>query len=89
MSDRVHANPDDLRRLQKAVDAAQQEINEALKKLQQALNNADWHDSARDAFENQLKSASSSVKVTTTKLAELTPILSRHIRALQDFLQRH
>ncbi len=34
MSQSVHANPEDLRRLQKAVDTAQAEVSDALKKLQ-------------------------------------------------------
>lgn len=82
----VHANLEDLKRLQKAVDTAEQEVDQALKKLRRALDRADWKDKNRQDFEGKLQAASSSVKTTVRQLAELKPILSREISALQTYL---
>jgi len=88
MSGGVHANPDDLRRLQKAVDAAEQEVTQALRKLQRALQSADWKDAARTNFEQQLNQATSSVRQTTQRLSALKPILAKEIAALDQYLRR-
>ena len=88
MAESVHANLEDLRRLQKAVDTAEQEVMDALKKVQRALDRADWRDSARQDFESKLKTATSSVRQTTQRLTELKPILTKELQALQDYLRR-
>ena len=88
MADVVHANPEHLQRLQRAIEQARREIEEALKKLQRALDQADWKDPRRDEFETKMKEASSTVSRTTSKLDELRPILSREIDALNRYLQR-
>ena len=88
MSDAVHANLEDLRRLQKAGDVAVQEVNDSLKKLQRTVERADWTDSASRNFDTQLNSATASVRQTTQRLSELKPILNRDIQALQEYLRR-
>jgi uncharacterized phage infection (PIP) family protein YhgE len=88
MSDAVHANLEDLRRLQKAVDVAVQEVNDSLKKLQRTVARADWTDSASRSFDTQLNAATASVRQTTQRLSELKPILNREIQALQEYLRR-
>lgn len=88
MADSVHANLDDLRRIQKAVDSAMVEVDQALKKVAREVDRADWKDANRRDFEEKLKAATSAVKQTTERMAELKPILSREIQALQTYLQR-
>jgi peptidoglycan hydrolase CwlO-like protein len=88
VSQSVHANPEDLRRLQKAVDTAQAEVSDALKKLQRAFASADWKDAARNDFEAKLNSATASVRQTTQRLDELKPVLAKEVSALQSYLGR-
>lgn len=88
MSQPVHANPEDLRRLQKAVDTAQVEVNDALKKLKRVFASADWKDAARSDFEGKLNGAMASVRQTTQRLDELKPVLTKEIGALQSYLGR-
>lgn len=88
MTDSVHANLDDLKRLKRAVDVASQDVNDALKKLQKSLDRADWRDSARRSFEDKLNSAMTSVRQTTTRLSELQPILNKEIQALEQYLRQ-
>lgn len=88
MADTVHANLDHLERLKRAIGESEKEVQEALKKLQRTLDQTDWHDSARTAFEAQLKNATSSVGQTTQKINALTPILTKEIDALKRFLGR-
>jgi ABC-type transporter Mla subunit MlaD len=88
MADTVHANLDHLDRLKRAIGDSEKEIQEALKKLQRTLDQTDWRDSQRTAFEAQLKQAASSVGQTTKKIEELNPILQREIDALKKYLGR-
>lgn len=87
MADNVHANLDDLRRLRKAVDQTQKDIQDALKKLSGALNSADWKDRARQDFESRLQTAQGSARAIDAKLNELKPILDRKVRDLENFLR--
>lgn len=84
----VHANLDDLRRLQRSVGNAQRDIETAIKTLQRQLNSTDWNDSARRDFESKLKEAVSAVRQTNTRIAELNPILNKKISVLSQFLGR-
>lgn len=84
----VHANLDDLRRLQRSVANAQRDIETAIKTLQRQLNSTDWNDSARRDFESKLKEAVSAVRQTNTRIAELNPILNKKISVLSQFLGR-
>jgi uncharacterized protein YukE len=87
MSGQVHANPDDLKRLQKDVSKCVEEINTALKSLHRSLDRADWKDQARTSFEQKLKEATSNASRTGDKLNELQPILTKKISELQQYLR--
>ena len=83
----VHANPDDLKRLQKDVNKCVEQIQTALKDLNRSLDRADWRDQARTAFEGTLKEATSNASRTADRLKDLQPILTRHLSALQQYLR--
>lgn len=87
MTGQVHANLEHLKQLQRAVGTAEEEIGEAIRKLNRALDRTDWHDSARADFESKLSAAGSSVKRTTEQIVELKPILRREIAALEQYLR--
>jgi DNA repair ATPase RecN len=83
----AHANPDDLKRLQRSVTEAQDAIEQALGKLKSALNRADWNDPARRNFEERLNEASASVRQAKDQLGEqLSPLLARKISELATYL---
>jgi hypothetical protein len=88
MANTAHANLDDLRRLQRAVQRAQEDIDQAMKVLQKELNRADWNDSVRRDFESKLQEAAGAVRQTNTRLGELSPILNRHVNKLGSYLGR-
>lgn len=88
MADTVHADLAQLERLKRAIGESEKEIQEALKKLKRTLDQTDWRDSARAAFEAQLTTATSSVGQTTQKIRDLTPILQKEIDALKKYLGR-
>lgn len=50
-ADRVHASPDDVRRLAVAVTKYQASVTAAGRQVQSALNIANWHDAQKDQFE--------------------------------------
>jgi predicted RNA binding protein with dsRBD fold (UPF0201 family) len=87
VSGEVHANLEDLRRLQKAVDTAENEVTDAIRKLHRVLQQTDWKDSARRNFEEQLTQATSSVRQTTQRMSALKPILTKEISHLETYLR--
>jgi len=54
-SDMVNVKPEDLKRLEKALERYQQAVKDAGKQVQNELNRVQWHDRQRDAFEARLK----------------------------------
>lgn len=88
MADAVHADLAHLERLKRAIGESEKEVQEALKKLQRALDQTDWRDSARTAFEAKLKDATASVGQTTQKIRDLNPVLQKEIDALKKYLGR-
>ena len=54
-SDMVNVNPEDLKRLEKALERYQQAVKDAGKQVQKELDRVRWHDRQRDAFEAKLK----------------------------------
>ena len=87
MNGQAHANLEDLKRLQKEVTTCVDEIGQALKKLQRALDRADWRDQARTSFEQKLKEATSNASRTAERLNELQPILTKKTAELQQYLR--
>jgi hypothetical protein len=83
----IHADRDDLKRLQRSVTTAQEEIDQAVKKLTKALQSADWDDQARRTFESKLNEAVRGVQQTKQRLGELNPILTRKIAELDAYLR--
>jgi soluble cytochrome b562 len=55
MSDAVHADPADVRRLAKAMEQYQQRVNEASKQARQAINHANWKDKQKQQFESRFR----------------------------------
>jgi chromosome segregation ATPase len=51
MADLVNASPNDIRKLAGALSAYKQEVGAASKRVQGALNAANWHDPQKDKFE--------------------------------------
>ena len=87
MTGRVHANPEDLRRLRRAIDEAQRQINDAVRKMNSALARADWEDSARRNFEQQFAATTSTLKRFDAAANQLKPVLDRKARELEAFLR--
>ena len=87
MGGRVHANPEDLKKLRRSIDEAQREINEAVRKMTSALAAADWQDSARQDFERKLHETASTVKRFDQSANVLKPILDRKVRELEAYLR--
>jgi DNA repair ATPase RecN len=87
MSGRAHANPDDLRRLRRAIDDAQQQINDAVRKMTSALAGADWQDRARQDFERRLSETTSTLKRFDAAANQLKPVLDRKARELDAYLR--
>jgi hypothetical protein len=53
MSDAVHADPADVKRLAKELQHFQQRVNEASKQAEKAINRANWKDRQKQQFENR------------------------------------
>lgn len=51
MSDVVHANPDDVKKLAKALERLEQQLLQATKEATKAIDRADWRDGRKDQFE--------------------------------------
>ena len=60
-TDGVHANPDDVKKLAAALSVYQSEVAAAGKKVQGALNAANWHDRQKDNFEARYKDLQKSI----------------------------
>ena len=50
MSDLVNADPNDVRKLAKALQQFEQRVNDANKQAQRAIDQANWHDGQKDRF---------------------------------------
>ncbi len=87
MSDNVHANLEDLRKLRRAIERAQGEVKDALTKVSRSMTSADWKDRARQDFEAKLGDATSAGRAVDTALDQLKPILDRKIHDLESFLR--
>jgi hypothetical protein len=59
--DRVHASPQDVRKLAVALSAYQQEVTAAGRKMQGALGAANWHDAQKDKFEARYRDLQRSI----------------------------
>lgn len=55
MSDAVHADPADVKKLASALQQYQQRINDASKQAQQAINRANWKDRQKQQFEDKFR----------------------------------
>ena len=82
------ANIDDLKRMQRAVRKAEEDIQQAIKQLNKEFSSADWHDDRRRDFESKLKDATSNVQRATQRLQELQPILQKAVSDLTAYLRR-
>jgi hypothetical protein len=54
-SDHVHANPDDVRKLARALQQFEQKVTEVSKQAQRAIDQANWHDGQKDRFAARYK----------------------------------
>jgi F0F1-type ATP synthase membrane subunit b/b' len=55
VSDAVHADPADVKKLASALQQYHQKITDASKQAQQAIGRADWHDRQKQQFEGKFK----------------------------------
>lgn len=55
MSDLVNADPNDVRKLARALQQFEQKVNDANKQAQRAIDQANWHDGQKDRFASQYK----------------------------------
>jgi len=55
MSDAVHADPADVKRLAKEMQRYQQRIKEASQQAQSAINRANWKDGQKQRFESRFR----------------------------------
>lgn len=55
MSDLVHADPGDVKKLTRALQQYQQRINEASKQARQAIDRANWKDKQKQQFEDKFR----------------------------------
>jgi uncharacterized protein YukE len=55
MSDLVNADPNDVRKLARALQQFEQKVNDANKQAQRAIDQANWHDSQKDRFASRYK----------------------------------
>jgi|GEM_PF-5689934 len=55
MSDLVHADPADVKKLARALEQYQQRINEASKQARHAINRANWKDKQKYQFEDRFR----------------------------------
>jgi hypothetical protein len=54
-SDLVHADPNDVKKLAKALQQWEQRITDASKQAESAINSANWHDRQKDQFTAHFK----------------------------------
>lgn len=54
-SDLVHADPNDVRKLAKALERFQREITDISKQARRAIDRANWHDRQKDQFTARYK----------------------------------
>lgn len=54
-SDLVHADPNDVKKLARALQQYQQRIKEVSKQTENAINSANWHDRQKDQFTAHFK----------------------------------
>lgn len=87
MGGQVHANPEDLKQLRRAIDEAQRQISDAVRKMTTALSRADWQDRARQDFEKRLNETTSTLKRFDQAASQLKPILDRKVRELEAYLR--
>ena len=87
MSGRVHANPEDLKQLRRAVDRSQQDIKEAVSNLRRALEKCDWQDPVRRQFEDRVNELTQNLGKFDQGASELKPILDRKVRDLEQYLR--
>jgi uncharacterized phage infection (PIP) family protein YhgE len=55
MSDAVHADPADVKKLAKAMQQYQQRVNEASKQARKAIDQANWKDRQKQQFEGSFR----------------------------------
>ncbi|GAA4535184.1 hypothetical protein [Pseudonocardia xishanensis] len=87
MPGRVHANPDDLKRLRQTIDRAQREIAQAVQSMKLGLARTDWDDAGRRKFEERLDQTVASIRRFDQAASELKPYLDRKARELEAYLR--
>ena len=83
--DRVHASPEDVRKLAAALSTYQQEVAAAGRKVRSALGSANWHDGQKDKFEARYKDLQKSIdRFMSGEVSTMIRGLSELARRLND-----
>jgi F0F1-type ATP synthase membrane subunit b/b' len=85
MSDLVHADPADVKKLTRALQQYQQRINEASKQARQAINRANWKDKRKQQFEDKFRNFQ---KQTDNFVGAQTKDFIKQLNALAADLER-
>lgn len=75
----IHIKISDVERLRSTLSASKNEITNSLRKVEQSLRSADWQDSNRTSFEDQLKTAGQKISQFANDAEQLDRYLSRVI----------
>lgn len=84
-TDGVHARPADVKRLADALTTYQTDVAVAARKVQGALNAADWHDRQKDAFEARYRDLQKSIdRFLSGEVATMVKSLKELARRLEE-----
>jgi hypothetical protein len=84
-TDGVNASPEDVKKLAAALTKYQAEVSSAGKRVQGALNSANWHDRQKDQFEGRLKDLQKTLdRFMSSEVQAMTKSLSELARRLEE-----
>ena len=86
MSGAVDANPDDLERFSRQLQASRSAIEQELKQLQSGFDKVHWRDKERQRFETELSVALRALRSSLNQLDPLMPELRKKAQQLRTFL---
>lgn len=85
----VHADPEKLKQLAKALTSSADQLQQVARTLSSALNNSGWHDAERQKFEQDFKQTVRTLGQFTEKLkSQYVPDLQRKAAALEQYRGR-
>jgi hypothetical protein len=81
----VHADPESVRKLARALAAYQRDVAQAGKSVQGALASADWHDRQKQQFEQRYRDLQHSIdRFMATEVATMVRSLNELARRLDE-----